>query len=87
MNLKAEFFYLNRLNSVYNLRNGMETCIHYHNNGWIKLELKRLSPEQRRTQPQDPPSPKTAQSYKDSPEIKLLNCQGLSTDERLDPFR
>ena len=59
--LKSEFFYLNRFESVENLKNGVETYISYYNNDRIKLKLKGLSPVQYRTQPLDRPNPSTVQ--------------------------
>ena len=48
--LKSEFFYLNRFNSVDELRTGLADYIHYYNHDRIKLKLKGLSPVQYRTQ-------------------------------------
>lgn len=48
--LKSEFFYLNRFNSVDELRAGLADYIHYYNHDRIKLKLKGLSPVQYRTQ-------------------------------------
>ncbi|UGQ44989.1 IS3 family transposase [Massilia endophytica] len=49
--LKTEFFYLNKFNSVEELRAGLKRYIHYYNHDRIKLKLKGLSPVQFRTQP------------------------------------
>jgi putative transposase len=49
--LKSEFFYLNKFNSVDELRDGLTEYIHYYNHDRIKLKLKGLSPVQYRTQP------------------------------------
>ena len=49
--LKAEFFHLNRFESVESLKEGVEDYISYYNNDRIKLKLKGLSPVQYRTQP------------------------------------
>jgi putative transposase len=48
--LKSEFFYLNRFDSVDELRDGLASYIHYYNHDRIKLKLKGLSPVQYRTQ-------------------------------------
>lgn len=48
--LKSEFFYLNRFDSVDELRAGLVDYIHYYNHDRIKLKLKGLSPVQYRTQ-------------------------------------
>jgi putative transposase len=48
--LKSEFFYLNRFDSVDELRNGLADYIHYYNHDRIKLKLKGLSPVQYKTQ-------------------------------------
>jgi len=48
--LKTEFFYLNKFDSVDELRNGLADYIHYYNHDRIKLKLKGLSPVQYRTQ-------------------------------------
>lgn len=48
--LKSEFFYLNRFDSVAELRDGLANYIHYYNHDRIKLKLKGLSPVQYRTQ-------------------------------------
>ena len=49
--LKAEFFYLNKFNSVAHLQKELTDYIHYYNHDRIKLKLKGLSPVQYRTQP------------------------------------
>ena len=49
--LKSEFFYLNKFDSVDQLRDGLADYIHYYNHDRIKLKLKGLSPVQYRTQP------------------------------------
>jgi putative transposase len=49
--LKSEFFYLNKFDSVDQLREGLADYIHYYNHDRIKLKLKGLSPVQYRTQP------------------------------------
>jgi putative transposase len=49
--LKTEFFYLNKFDSVDELRDGLADYIHYYNHDRIKLKLKGLSPVQYRTQP------------------------------------
>jgi putative transposase len=48
--LKSEFFYLNKFESVDELRRGLTDYIHYYNHDRIKLKLKGLSPVQYRTQ-------------------------------------
>jgi putative transposase len=48
--LKSEFFYLNKFDSVDELRDGLTDYIHYYNHDRIKLKLKGLSPIQYRTQ-------------------------------------
>jgi putative transposase len=48
--LKSEFFYLNRFDSLDELRDGLADYIHYYNHDRIKLKLKGLSPVQYRTQ-------------------------------------
>lgn len=48
--LKSEFFYLNRFDSVDELRAGLADYIHYYNHDRIKLKLKGLSPVQYRAQ-------------------------------------
>jgi transposase InsO family protein len=53
--LKAEFFHLNRFESVESLKEGVEDYISYYNNDRIKLKLKGLSPVQYRTQPLNRP--------------------------------
>lgn len=52
--LKSEFYYLNRFNSVEQLKAGLDDYIHYYNHERIKLKLKGLSPVQYRTQPVSP---------------------------------
>jgi putative transposase len=49
--LKSEFFYLNKFDSVGQLKIGLQRYIHYYNHDRIKLKLKGLSPVQFRTQP------------------------------------
>lgn len=49
--LKTEFFYLNKFDSVDELRDGLADYISYYNHDRIKLKLKGLSPVQYRTQP------------------------------------
>ncbi len=49
--LKAEFFYLNELDSVEQLQAGLRQYIHYYNHERIRMKLKGLSPVQYRTQP------------------------------------
>jgi len=49
--LKTEFFYLNKFDSIEQLREGLTDYIHYYNHDRIKLKLKGLSPVQYRTQP------------------------------------
>jgi putative transposase len=48
--LKSELFYLNKFDSVDELREGVTEYIHYYNHERIKLKLKGLSPVQYRTQ-------------------------------------
>jgi putative transposase len=48
--LKSEFFYLNKFDTVDELRTGLADYIHYYNHDRIKLKLKGLSPVQYRTQ-------------------------------------
>jgi transposase InsO family protein len=48
--LKAEFFVLNRFDSIEQLRAGIGRYIHYYNHERIKLKLKGLSPVQYRAQ-------------------------------------
>jgi transposase InsO family protein len=48
--LKAEFFYLNRFDSIEQLQAGIRQYIRYYNDERIKLKLKGLSPVQYRTQ-------------------------------------
>jgi putative transposase len=48
--LKSEFFYLNKFDTVDELKNGLTDYIHYYNHDRIKLKLKGLSPVQYRTQ-------------------------------------
>lgn len=49
--LKTEFFYLNRFESIKQLRDGLRTYIHYYNHERISLKRNGLSPVQYRTQP------------------------------------
>lgn len=46
--LKAEYFYLNRFESIAQLERGIEDYIHYYNHERIKLKLQGLSPVQYR---------------------------------------
>lgn len=48
--LKAEFFHLNRFDSVQELEAGLKEYIHYYNHERIRLKLKGLSPVQYRVQ-------------------------------------
>lgn len=48
--LKAEYFHLNRFDSVEQLKQGLARYIHYYNHERIKMKLKGLSPVQYRTQ-------------------------------------
>lgn len=48
--LKAEYFHLNRFDSVEQLQQGLDRYIHYYNHERIKGKLKGLSPVQYRTQ-------------------------------------
>jgi putative transposase len=48
--LKSEYFYLNKFDTVDELRSGLADYIHYYNHDRIKLKLKGLSPVQYRTQ-------------------------------------
>ncbi len=48
--LKAEFFHLNRFESIDALQAGIRKYIHYDNHERIKLKLKGLSPVMYRTQ-------------------------------------
>ena len=48
--LKAEFFYLNRFDSVQELEAGLKEYITYYNHERIRLKLKGLSPVQYRVQ-------------------------------------
>jgi putative transposase len=50
--LKAEFFRLNKFESIDALKAGIKQYIHYYNHERIKLKLKGLSPVKYRTQPQ-----------------------------------
>src|SRR3546814_20150751 len=43
--LKAEFFHLNRFDSIEQLQTGIRQYIHYYNHHRIKLKLKGLNPE------------------------------------------
>ncbi|AMD47193.1 transposase IS150 [Bordetella holmesii F627] len=47
---KAEFFHLNRFESIEQLQAGIRQYIRYYNHDRIKLKLKGLSPVQYRTQ-------------------------------------
>jgi putative transposase len=49
--LKTEFFYLNKFDSVDELKTGIRKYIRYYNYDRIKMKLKGLSPVQYRTQP------------------------------------
>jgi putative transposase len=49
--LKAEFFHMQRFNSVDELRKGLKGYIEYYNRDRITLKLKGLSPVEYRTQP------------------------------------
>lgn len=51
--LKAEYFYLNRFETLEQLQRGLDHYIHYYNHERIKLTLKGLSPVQYRTQALD----------------------------------
>lgn len=48
--LKAEFFHLNRFDSIAQLQDGLRRYIRYYNHHRIKTKLKGLSPVQYRTQ-------------------------------------
>jgi len=48
--LKAEYFHLNRFETLEQLQRGIDHYIHYYNHERIKLTLKGLSPVQYRTQ-------------------------------------
>jgi len=48
--LKAEYFHLNRFETLEQLQRGLDRYIHYYNHERIKLKLKGLSPVQYRTQ-------------------------------------
>ncbi|MGQ4878242.1 IS3 family transposase [Billgrantia sp. LNSP4103-1] len=48
--LKAEYFHLNRFDTIEQLQQGLDQYIHYYNHERIKLKLKGLSPVQYRTQ-------------------------------------
>ena len=48
--LKSEFFYLNRFESVEELKAGLDKYIHYYNHDRIRLKLNGLSPVSYRTQ-------------------------------------
>ncbi|HET6553706.1 MAG TPA: IS3 family transposase [Dyella sp.] len=52
--LKAEFFHLDRFDSIEQLKRGIDRYIRYYNHHRIKLKLKGLSPVQYRTQAFDP---------------------------------
>lgn len=49
--LKAEFFHLNKFDSVEQLQTGIRQYLHYYNHERIRLKLKGPSPVQYRTQP------------------------------------
>ncbi len=51
--LKSEFFYLNRFESIGQLREGLRRYIRYYNHERISLKRNGLSPVQYRTQPVD----------------------------------
>lgn len=46
--LKAEYFYLEKLNSIESLQAGLNNYIRYYNHEHIKLRLKGLSPVKHR---------------------------------------
>ncbi|MEQ6890588.1 IS3 family transposase [Halomonas sp. CS7] len=48
--LKAEYFHLNRFDTIEQLQQGLDQYIHYYNHERIRLKLKGLSPVQYRTQ-------------------------------------
>ena len=48
--LKSEFFYLDRIDTIDQLQEGIHRYIHYNNHERIKLKLKGLSPVEYRTQ-------------------------------------
>jgi len=48
--LKAEYFHLNRFDTIEQLKRGIANYIHYYNHQRIKQKLKGLSPVQYRTQ-------------------------------------
>lgn len=48
--LKSEYFYLNQIETIDQLLDGIGRYIHYYNHDRIKLKLKGLSPVQYRTQ-------------------------------------
>lgn len=48
--LKAEYFHLNRFDTIEQLQQGLDQYIHYYNQERIRLKLKGLSPVQYRTQ-------------------------------------
>lgn len=48
--LKAEYFHLNRFDTIEQLQQGIDHYIHYYNHERIKMQLKGLSPVQYRTQ-------------------------------------
>ena len=48
--LKAEYFHLNRFETLEQLQRGIDHYIYYYNHERIKLTLKGLSPVQYRTQ-------------------------------------
>jgi putative transposase len=47
--LKSEYFYINKFDSVEQLRSGLADYIHYYNHHRIKLRLNGMSPVQYRT--------------------------------------
>lgn len=48
--LKAEYFHVNRFDTIEQLQHGLDRYIHYYNHERIKLTLKGLSPVEYRTQ-------------------------------------
>ncbi|MCP2003478.1 transposase [Buttiauxella ferragutiae ATCC 51602] len=48
--LKSECFYLNRYDSINELKQAVDEYIHYYNHERISLRLKALSPVEYRTQ-------------------------------------
>jgi putative transposase len=49
--LKSEYFYLEKVDNIEDLKAGIRRYIHYYNHDRIKTKLKGLSPVQYRTQP------------------------------------